>query len=97
MKQAEAFVHRARQVVDEELGGASVEVSEELLEGRIRTLVDLSQDARMLVLGSHSGQFLHHRLGSVVGACLHMASCPVVVIPMDVPATVPLAEVAPPA
>jgi nucleotide-binding universal stress UspA family protein len=87
---AEAILERARAVVDAELVDVEVDVSSELLEGpAARTLVELSRNARLVVLGSHSGLFLHHRLGSVVGACLQAASCPVVVIPVDVPSAVP--------
>jgi nucleotide-binding universal stress UspA family protein len=89
---AGAILERARLLAESELEGASVRLSTDLVEGSAGpTLVDLSHGAGMLVLGSHSGLFLHHRLGSVVGACLHAATCPVVVIPADVPATAPRA------
>jgi nucleotide-binding universal stress UspA family protein len=83
---AEGVLDRTRRVADVELVGSTIRVSEELAEGPVsRTLIDLSHGAGLLVLGSHSGQFLHHRLGSMVGACLHKAGCPVVVVPVDVP------------
>ena len=45
-------------------------------------LVDLSRDATMLVVGSHgTGRLRDILVGSVSGACLRHASCPVVVIP----------------
>ena len=88
--QAEIVLKRARQVVDDEVGTAAVPVNTESIEGPVvKTLVDLSHGSRLLVLGTHSGRLMHHRLGSVVGSCLHEAACPVVVVPSEVPAAVP--------
>lgn len=85
---ADSFMRRAAQVARTELEGSAVPLSTEVLEGPTsETLIELSKTARMLVLGSHSGTIFHHRLGSVVGACLHKAQCPVVVVPGDAVAT----------
>ena len=78
-------MRRAYEVAREELSGSTVSLSDQVLEGPpITTLLEMSKSARMLVLGSHSGAIFRHRLGSVVGACLHKASCPVVVVPVEV-------------
>lgn len=87
-RHAESIMRRAHQVAHEELAGSTVSLSTEVLEGPpITTLLEMSKSARMLVLGSHSGAIFHHRLGSVLGSCLHKASCPVVVVPAEVVAT----------
>ncbi len=84
-EEAEAFMRRAHQVAREELAGSTVPLSDEVLQGPpITTLLEMSKSARMLVLGSHSGAIFRHRLGSVVSTCLHKASCPVVVVPVEV-------------
>ncbi|HSP39321.1 MAG TPA: universal stress protein [Frankiaceae bacterium] len=82
---ADAVMRRAEHVAREELEGSSVSLSTEVLEGPpISTLLEMSSGARLLVLGAHSGAIFHHRLGSVVGTCLHKATCPVVVVPVEV-------------
>jgi nucleotide-binding universal stress UspA family protein len=61
--------------------GAAVpdEVAAELAEGSAgRTLVDLSADADLLVLGS--GSPAAESVGPVIRACLSHAHCPVVVV-----------------
>ncbi len=46
-------------------------------------LVRASDDADLLVLGSHGHSRMYHAvLGSVAEACIRMATCPVLVIPM---------------
>ena len=46
-----------------------------------RTLIELSKDARMLVLGSRGhGGFVGMLLGSVSAACTEHAHCPVLVV-----------------
>jgi nucleotide-binding universal stress UspA family protein len=55
------------------------EVAAELTEGSAgRTLVDLSADADLLVLGS--GSPAAESVGPVIRACLNHAHCPVVVV-----------------
>jgi nucleotide-binding universal stress UspA family protein len=86
-RHAEAVLRRARELVDVELEASSVPVGTGILEGPpSRTLVEFAEGARMLVLGCHSGAIFHHRLGSVVSSCLHKATCPVVVVPVETPA-----------
>ena len=53
-------------------------------------LTRTAADADVLVLGSHGHSRLRHAvLGSVSEACIRRATCPVVVIPVPVPATAP--------
>lgn len=62
-------------------------LAREVVEGRpVQVLVDAAADADLLVLGSHGHGRLHHvALGSVSEACIHQASCPVVVVPVPHP------------
>src|SRR4051812_40276668 len=54
--EAEAIMRRASEVAQEELAGSTLHLSDEVLEGPpIPTLLEMSKNARMLVLGSHSG------------------------------------------
>lgn len=68
-------------------------VSCEVIEGpAAQVLTEAAGVARLLVLGSHGHSQLYHSvLGSVSEACIHRATCPVVVVP------VPAEERMPPA
>jgi nucleotide-binding universal stress UspA family protein len=66
-------------------------VASEVVEGRpAEVLTAAAQQADLLVLGSHGHSRLRHTvLGSVSEECVRMATCPVVVIPVPVPARPP--------
>jgi nucleotide-binding universal stress UspA family protein len=59
-------------------------IASEVVEGRAADVLGTAtQDADMLVLGSHGHSRVWHTvLGSVAEECVRKASCPVVVIPM---------------
>jgi nucleotide-binding universal stress UspA family protein len=59
------------------------QVSYELVHGdAVEVLVQLSQRAELLVVGSHGVSSIRHAaLGSVSEACARQAACPVVVLP----------------
>jgi nucleotide-binding universal stress UspA family protein len=64
--------------------GSGTPIAREVVEGvPVRVLIEASQHARMLVLGSHGHSRLHHAvLGSVSDECARQARCPVVIIPV---------------
>jgi nucleotide-binding universal stress UspA family protein len=85
---------RAGQMLEREVQAALAEwvttpptVAREVVEGRpSKVLVDAAADADLLVLGSHGhGRLYHVALGSVSEACIHEATCPVVVVPVPHP------------
>ncbi len=63
--------------------GSATPITRTIVEGiPVRVLIDASTHARMLVLGSHGHNHLHHAiLGSVTDECARQAHCPVVIIP----------------
>jgi nucleotide-binding universal stress UspA family protein len=66
-----------------------VPIAAEVLVGNpARKLAEAALDANLLVVGSRGHGRLHHAvLGSVSEACIHLASCPVVVVPSPHPTT----------
>ncbi|PGH44596.1 Nucleotide-binding universal stress protein, UspA family [Micromonospora sediminicola] len=68
--------------------GAGHPVAGEVAEGRpADVLTAAARTADLLVLGSHGHNRLRHTvLGSVSEECVRKASCPVVVVPVPVPA-----------
>ncbi|MEV4624207.1 universal stress protein [Asanoa sp. NPDC049573] len=89
----------AEQILERELAtltarhGSGHPVAAEVVEGRpAQVLADAARSADLLVLGSHGHNRLRHTvLGSVSAEVIRMAPCPVVVIPVPVPAA-PSAE-----
>lgn len=79
---ARAVIDAAVALVRELGGGDRPEVTSELLFGRpVPTLVDLSKEASMLVVGCRGHSARDRRLlGSVTTGLLHHAHCPVAVI-----------------
>ena len=71
--------------------GTSHPVAGEVVEGRAApALAAAARTADLLVLGSHGHSRLRHTLlGSVSEECIRLAACPVVVIPVPVPAAPP--------
>jgi nucleotide-binding universal stress UspA family protein len=63
--------------------GIGVEVIARVVEGRpAERLIEISKDARMLVVGTRGlGGFRSLLLGSVSSQCVQHAECPVVVVP----------------
>lgn len=84
---AREAVEQARQVAA--ATDASVELRTEVLHSSVvPTLIDASQQARMIVVGSRGKQALGRLLlGSVSAGLLHHARCPVAVVHADDPPT----------
>ncbi|MGW5228797.1 universal stress protein [Nocardia niigatensis] len=78
----ERVVGEATHIASEALSGEGVEMSSEVTEEPIISrLIELSRDARMVVLGSRGlGALRRGLLGSVASAVTHHAHCPVAVI-----------------
>ncbi|HEX7744100.1 MAG TPA: universal stress protein [Micromonosporaceae bacterium] len=74
--------------------GANPPVASEVVEGRAAdVLTAAARAADLLVLGSHGHSRLRHTvLGSVSEECVRKATCPVVIIPVPVPAPHKTAE-----
>jgi nucleotide-binding universal stress UspA family protein len=86
---AEARERATRTCADEvadaiDESGVRGAVTCEVVEGpAARVLSDAARGARLLVLGSHGHSRLYHSvLGSVSEECIHLATCPVVVVPL---------------
>jgi nucleotide-binding universal stress UspA family protein len=77
-------------IADSAVGGDRPEVDSELFFGRpVPTLVDLSKDARLVVVGCRGRTGKHRRLlGSVSTGLIHHAHCPVAVVHGEVSASV---------
>ncbi|UXA20567.1 universal stress protein [Mycobacterium sp. SMC-4] len=87
-QQAAEIVKAAAQLASAELAGRrAVRVDELILPGPVkRTLLDLSQAADMVVVGSRGLNGLERLLlGSTSAALVHHAHCPVAVIHADLP------------
>jgi nucleotide-binding universal stress UspA family protein len=71
--------------------GASHPVAGQVVEGRpAQALTAVARNADLLVLGSHGHSRMRHTvLGSVSEECVRLATCPVLVVPVPVPAARP--------
>jgi nucleotide-binding universal stress UspA family protein len=83
-----------RVVQDSTAGGGRPEVNSELFfGGPVPTLVDLSKDAQLVVVGCRGRTGKHRRLlGSVSTGLIHHAHCPVAVVHEEVPSSVEAAR-----
>ena len=88
-RQSHQIIRDALTVVDEAIAGHDpITVEHKTISGNtVPTLVDLSKDAQMLVVGSRGlGAFGRRLLGSVSSGLVHHAHCPVAVIHDEDPA-----------
>ncbi len=88
-EEAKRILEEARKTVAESSHDAAPPMvhSAVLHGGVVPTMVDLSKDADMIVVGSHGhGAFSRALLGSVSTGLVHHAHCPVAVIHDDAPA-----------
>jgi nucleotide-binding universal stress UspA family protein len=80
--QARQILKQARGIVEELAGEKRPDIHiERQYAGVVPTLVDASNDAQMVVVGSSRRAFGRGMLGSVIAGLLHHANCPVTVVP----------------
>ena len=77
------ILNDALKTVEDATKGSPIEVTSEMVNGpAVRTLVDLSKEAQLVVVGSRGrGALARVLLGSVSTGLVHHAHCPVAVIP----------------
>jgi len=77
------ILNDALKAVEDATKGSPIEVTSEMVNGpAVRTLVDLSKEAQLVVVGSRGrGALARVLLGSVSTGLVHHAHCPVAVIP----------------
>ncbi len=76
------ILNDALKTVEDATKGSPIEVTSEMVNGHaVRTLVDLSKEAQLVVVGSRGrGALARVLLGSVSSGLVHHAHCPVAVI-----------------
>jgi nucleotide-binding universal stress UspA family protein len=80
--QARQILKQARRIVEELAGEKRPDIqTERQYASVVPTLVDASNDAQMVVVGSSRRAFGRGMLGSVIAGLLHHANCPVAVVP----------------
>jgi nucleotide-binding universal stress UspA family protein len=80
--QARQILKQARGIVEELASEKRPDIHiERQYAGVVPTLVDASNDAQMVVVGSSRRVFGRGMLGSVIAGLLHLANCPVTVVP----------------
>jgi nucleotide-binding universal stress UspA family protein len=80
--QARQILNQARRIVEELAAEKGPDIqTERQYAGVVPTLVDASNDAQMVVLGSSRRASGRGMLGSVSAGLLHHANCPVAVVP----------------
>jgi nucleotide-binding universal stress UspA family protein len=85
------ILYDALKTVEDATKGSPIEVSSEMVDGHtVRTLVNLSKEAQLVVVGSRGrGALARVLLGSVSTGLVHHAHCPVAVIHDQDPLTHP--------
>jgi nucleotide-binding universal stress UspA family protein len=79
---ARGILKQARRIAEELAGEKRPDIqSQRQYAGVVPTLVDASNDAQMVVVGSSRRSFSRGMLGSVIAGLLHHANCPVTVVP----------------
>lgn len=80
--QARQILKQARRIVEELAGEKPPDIhTQRQYAGVVPTLVDASNDAQMVVVGSSGRAFGRGMLGSVIAGLLHHANCAVAVVP----------------
>jgi nucleotide-binding universal stress UspA family protein len=78
---ARGILKQARQIAEEPAGEKRPDIhSQRQYAGVVPTLVNASNDAQMVVVGSSRRSFSRGMLGSVIAGLLHHANCPVTVV-----------------
>lgn len=89
---ATSVLHRAREVVDESPGPVDVEYSLQAGEAGSSLIAEATQ-ASVVIVGARDEEWLHRMLGGdVIGALVASAACPVVVVPPELPAALPVGQ-----
>jgi len=93
-EQARDIVGAAMQIAEETTAEHAITLHQQIIEGNtISTLVDLSKDAQLIVVGCRGlGRVGRALLGSVSSGVVHHAHCPVAVIRHDEPLPADLAQ-----
>lgn len=79
---ARQILKQARQIVEQQAGEKRPDIhAQRQYAGVVPTLVDASNDARMVVVGSSRRAFGRGILGPIIAGLLHHANCPVTVVP----------------